>query len=139
MKDSAQFLVAIFMFIAAYALTGLYLFRYSYEGFAYFNSFEDSFYNMVILMTTANFPDIMLPAYDKNYWYMLFFVSYLIFGLYFLMSFLLANVFNKFKDRLEQQASNILSKSENLLIVLFNRFDYTSKGYLSYSEAKEFF
>ena len=55
------------------------------------------------------------------------------------MSFLLANVFNKFKDRLEQQADNILSKSENMLTELFNRFDYTSKGYLSYSEAKEFY
>ena len=55
-------------------------------------------------MTTANFPDIMLPAYAENYWVMLFFVSYLIFGLYLLMNFLLANVFNKFRDRLEEQA-----------------------------------
>ena len=59
---------------------------------------------MIILMTTANFPDIMLPAYAENYWVMLFFVSYLIFGLYLLMNFLLANVFNKFRDRLEEQA-----------------------------------
>ena len=84
-----------------YALTGHFLFRYEYEGYTIFASVEDSFYNMLILMTTANFPDIMLPAYSQNYWIMLFFVSYLLIGLYFMMNFLLANVFNRFKDRLE--------------------------------------
>ena len=49
----------------------------------------------------------MLPAYSTNYWYMIYFVSYLTIGLYFMMSFLLANVFNKFKERLEQQADRI--------------------------------
>ena len=56
---------------------------------------------MIILVTTANFPDVMLPAYEKNYWWMLYFVSFLLLGLYFMMNFLLANVFNNFKDRLE--------------------------------------
>lgn len=63
LHDSAQFLIAMFSFVFAYSLIGVYLFRYSYEGFNYFSSFRDSVYNMVILMSTANFPDIMLPAY----------------------------------------------------------------------------
>lgn len=94
---------------------------------------------MLILMTTANFPDIMLPAYSKNYWYCMYFVSYLIIGLYFMMSFLLANVFLKFKDRLEKQADSIHSETETLLIELFDRFDKDDKGFLSYFEAKQFF
>jgi len=138
-KDSAALLISIFLFIMIYSLIGLYLFRYTYEGFKYFSNFERSFCNMVILMTTANFPDIMLPAYTQNYWNMLFFVSYLILGLYFLMSFLLANVFNKFKGRLEEAAANIHCKTENLLIELFDRFDEQKKGHLNYNEAKEFF
>ena len=81
----------------------------------------------------------MLPAYSTNYWFMIYFVSYLTIGLYFMMSFLLANVFNKFKERLEQQADRIQQDTERLLIKLFNRFDYQNKGYLSYDEAKEFF
>ena len=106
-KDSASILVAIFLFIGFYGLIGHFLFRYKFEGYLYFESIGESFYNMMILMTTANFPDVMLPVYKENFWWMLFFVSYLVVGLYFLMSFLLANVFNKFKDRLENQANKI--------------------------------
>lgn len=138
-KDSAALLIAIFLFITTYAIIGLYLFRYQFEGYQNFGTFDESFYNMLILMTTANFPDIMLPAYAKNYWYCIYFVSYLIIGLYFMMSFLLANVFIKFKDRLEKQADDIYAETEALLIELFDRFDKDSKGYLNYTEAKEFF
>ena len=51
---------------------------------------------MLILLTTANFPDIMLPAYNVNFMYSIFFISYLMIGLYFLLSLLLANIFTKF-------------------------------------------
>ena len=137
--DSLSMLILIFLFIGIYGIVGVYLFRYSFEGFQNFGTFDAACYNMIILMTTANFPDVMLPAYSTNYWYMIYFVSYLTIGLYFMMSFLLANVFNKFKERLEQQADRIRQDTERLLIKLFNRFDYQNKGYLSYDEAKEFF
>ena len=90
-------------------------------------------------MTTANFPDIMLPAYYENYWNMIYFVSYLILGLYFILSFLLANVFIMFKERLEKRTVDIHYKTEALLIELFDRFDNNNKGFLSYFEGKEFF
>ena len=70
---------------------------------------------------------------------MLFFVSYLLFGLYFMMNFLLANVFMMFKERLERRAISIRYKTETLLKELFDRFDHNNKGYLSYFEGKEFF
>ena len=66
----------------------------------YFRTFSDSYVNMFTLLTTANFPDVMLPSYHENYFFALFFVSYLIFGLFLLLNLLLASVFNKFKERL---------------------------------------
>lgn len=93
LKDSATILFSIFFFIACYGIIGHFLFRYDYEGYSYYATISDSNFNMLILLTTANFPDVMLPAYNENYWTMLFFVSYLCLGLYFLMNFLLANVF----------------------------------------------
>ena len=54
---------------------------------------------MLTLLTTANFPDVMLPKYHNNYFSMLFFIIYLLVGLYFLTNLLLASVFSKFKDR----------------------------------------
>ena len=91
------------MFVGLYALLGHIIFMFSFEYQRSFSSLPDSNYSMLILLTTANFPDIMLPAYSKNYWSCLFFVSYLIIGLYFVLNFLLANIFNKFKERLERK------------------------------------
>ena len=49
---------------------------------------------MLILMTTANFPDVMMPAVNDQFFYSLIFIIYLLFGLYFLFNILLANVYN---------------------------------------------
>ena len=63
---------------------------------------------MFILLTTANFPDIMLPEYDKNPINCFVFVSFLILGLFFMMNVLLANVFSKFQQRLEGENKKVV-------------------------------
>ena len=55
---------------------------------------------MMILLTTANFPNIMLPSYNSHRVYALFFLGYLIIGLYFLQNILLAIVFDNYKKRI---------------------------------------
>ena len=94
---------------------------------------------MLVLLTTANYPDVMLPAYDDSYWNMLFFVSYLIIGLYLLLNFLLATVYNQFKNRLELQHQKIVKKTYNFLKLTFDEYDEEKKGYLSYLQVKKFF
>ena len=138
-KDSGTILFSIFLFIACYGIIGFFLFRYKYEGYEYFETIPEATFNMLILITTANFPDVMLPSYNLSYWYMLFFLSYLIIGLYLLMNFLLANVFIKFKMRLDSGKITTLKKTENLLKELFDRFDNGNKGYLNWEETKDFF
>ena len=139
LKDSASILIAIFVFITWYSLVGHFLFRYSFEGFNYFESVSMSFYNMLILMTTANFPDVMLPAYKNSYWVIIFFISFLVLGLYFLMNFLLANVYNKFTTRLHSQALQLYDDTKDMLTKMIDRFDYDQKGFLNWQESKEFF
>ena len=131
LKDSAVILIVIFFFILTWAVIAHFLFRYNFEGYDYFESIPDANWNMIVMMTTANFPDVMLPAYEQNFWVSLFFVSYLILGLYFLMNFLLANVFNNFKDRLELQHDTVMRQTEELVTEMFNRFDYTKTGLLN--------
>ena len=101
MKGSLIIILSVFAWIFIYAIIGFYLFRYSFEGTMYFLDFSHSYASMLTALTTANFPDVMLPAYHQDYFIMFFFVSYLIVGLYILLNLLLANVFNKFKARLE--------------------------------------
>ena len=97
LRDAGAVIVSIFVFIGFFAVLGQFIFRLSLENFIYFNRYDDSFYQMLICLTTANFPDVMLPAYDKSRASSLFFIVFLVLGLFFLQSILLAIVFDNYK------------------------------------------
>ena len=99
--DTGIIITTIFMFIGFFSLMGFFLFRNEFEGIVSLGDFGDTYYQLLILLTTANFPDIMLPAYNTSYYYTIFFVIYLVLGLFLLLNILLANVFSMFKRRLE--------------------------------------
>ena len=103
-------LASIFLFVFLYSNLCFFIYQNNYAGYVFFDCLSDSFYNIVILLTTANFPDIMLPTYNENYWSCLPFIGFLIVGLYFLMSILLANVYMKFKQRVQKQCEEQLQK-----------------------------
>ena len=44
----------------------------------YFKSYWDSFYDLYVLMTTANSPDVFMPAYNDNDGWMIFFIIFII-------------------------------------------------------------
>ncbi|KAF3850881.1 hypothetical protein F7725_012653 [Dissostichus mawsoni] len=64
----------------------------------YFSTLENSLVSLFVLVTTANFPDVMMPSYSKNRWSCVFFIVYLSIELYFIMNLLLAVVFDTFND-----------------------------------------
>jgi two pore calcium channel protein len=94
---------------------------------------------MTILLTTSNFPDVMLPAYNASRVNCVFFILYLVFGLYFLLNVLLAIVFDNYKKRLD----NVVTEKQNIRLKYINDFyskiDTDEKGYLTLDEMKEFF
>ena len=96
-----------------------------------FDGIHEANFNLIILVTTANFPDIMLPAYEYFYKWMLYFVAFLSIGQYFMMNFFLANVYYNFKDRLKIDVRMILIKTESYLAEFFDNFDNHSKGFLN--------
>ena len=102
---------------------GYYLFRNGFEGIISLGDYRNTYYQLLILLTTANFPDIMLPAYQSSYYYTIFFVVYLILGLYLLLNILLANVFSMYKRRLEQKLESVSEKRTNRLGKHFDRYD----------------
>ena len=78
---------------------------------------------MLVLLTTANFPDVMLPAYEYNYVYCVFFITFLIIGVYFLSNLMLANVYMHFKIRLESDSLYYIKKQSKYLVDYIERFD----------------
>jgi Ion transport protein len=63
----------------------------------YFGSVGMAMRQLFILLTTANFPDVMLPAYKCNPWSAIFFIVYLLLGLSFLLNIVLATSYTAFQ------------------------------------------
>ncbi|MCI4394713.1 hypothetical protein PGIGA_G00171980 [Pangasianodon gigas] len=88
-------LLLLLFFMVIFAILGFCLFSTN-PADHYFNTLENSIVSLFVLLTTANFPDVMMPAYSRNRWSCIFFIVYLSIELYFIMNLLLAVVFDTF-------------------------------------------
>ena len=104
-RDSIAILIAILIYILYFTIIGYYLFRSTLQGYVNFTTIPNTYYQMTILLTTSNFPDIMLPAYFTSSYSVIFFILYLILGPYFLLNTLLATIFTNYKKRLQARAA----------------------------------
>ncbi|KAH9645222.1 hypothetical protein HF086_018267 [Spodoptera exigua] len=86
----------LMFFVATYSLLGYYLFSEHVDN-GHFQTISDSFVSMFVLLTTANFPDVMMPSYAKSKWYAVFFILYIITVLYVLMNLVSLDQYNHFQ------------------------------------------
>ncbi|KAM9819843.1 two pore segment channel 3 isoform X1 [Syngnathus typhle] len=73
------------------------------EGAAYFSNYADAVFDLYVLVTTANSPDVMMPAYDASSAFALFFIVYILVNTFIFMSVFLAVVFNNYKKYLKEE------------------------------------
>jgi two pore calcium channel protein len=93
---------------------------------------------MLILLTTANFPNVMLPAYNSARSNSIFFLVFLVFGLYFLLNVLLAIVFDNYKKRIEDTVLEKQNERHKYIEMYYRCYDQEEKGYLTINESKKF-
>ena len=74
--DSAPIIISMLTTVFVFAFVGERMFLGTLQGTQNFYNYKESWLNMFILMTTANFPDIMLPAYNRNRIWCIFFIIY---------------------------------------------------------------
>lgn len=86
----------------------------------YFSSLGHSVLQLFILLTTANYPEIMMPVYKCSRWSSLFFVAFLFIGLYFLLSIVLAVTCSNF---LQKSKKKILKMNHRRLAALEAAFN----------------
>eukprot|EP01133_Synstelium_polycarpum_P004098 gene4098-4782_t len=116
----------------------------------YYNSTLSSFLDSMVLITTANFPNIMFPAYAVSKWYAVVFILYLSVGLYIGLNFIIALVYHSFRNAVLRETKNnfrtrrtallaafiILDHDKTGVIAAFDLIDTDANGYLN---VKEFF
>ncbi|XP_006822827.2 two pore channel protein 1-like [Saccoglossus kowalevskii] len=131
LPDICVVLILYLLLVALFALMALKMFENRNlkhrSGEPYMSDYWDNYYALYIYVTTANSPDVMMPAYDHNYWFCLFFIAYLIICYYIFMSVILAVIYNNYRKHLKTevkksvfQRRRLLSKAFNILKVKIN-------------------
>ena len=67
------------------------------EGKKYFSSVTQAFISLLVLLTTANHPDVMMPIYQYNRFSSIYFILFLGIGAYLILNLLIAATYNQFK------------------------------------------
>ena len=130
-KDSFAMLCCIMIWVLYFAVFGNFLFGNSVEGIMLFANFADSYWAMFVCLTTENFPDVMLLAQQDNAAYTIFFVVFILVGVFFLSSVLLAVIFDNFRNRVEISQSNKINERMKYINQFFDKFDEEGNGWLT--------
>ncbi|XP_073528630.1 two pore channel protein 2-like [Phyllobates terribilis] len=90
------------------------------EGEPYFENYLDGVFNLYVLVTTANSPDVMMPAYDYSWWYSVFFIAYIILNTYIFMSVFLAVVYHNYRKHLKNEIRKLAYMKRRKMADAFN-------------------
>lgn len=104
----AGWALLILLLLLFFALCGVLLFGGTdpllAEGGSDFDDLGSALLCLFVLLTTSNYPDVMLPAYGGARVSCLFFVAFIVLGLFLLMNLILASVCSRFRAHAEAAA-----------------------------------
>ncbi|KAL3701106.1 hypothetical protein R1sor_019128 [Riccia sorocarpa] len=134
--DVATLLV---LFVLFSSWLGYILFEDTVQGTEVFTSFPATVYGMSILFTTSNNPDLWLTAYKQARISSLFFIVYILIGVYFVTNLVLAVVYDSFKGQLAEHFMSLEQRRNELLKTTFNLLDEHKTGFLDVRQCSALF
>eukprot|EP00808_Paulinella_micropora_P021164 g68226.t1 len=124
--------------ISVFACLG-YVFFSSIPGYASFATVSDAWISLYTLTTTANFPDVMLPAYNAKPWSALYFVMFLTISFFIFNNLILGTVYNNYKTQCAKSLHRGILKSSEALRMAFSVLDEDQDGLLRWQMDLELF
>ena len=85
------------------------------------------------MVTTANYPDVMMPSYNEHRFVALYFISYMLISFFYLMNLVLAIACNSYDDSIADRKQYRKELSKELLTKAFDLLDHEKKGCISRS------
>ncbi|GAQ86801.1 hypothetical protein KFL_003120080 [Klebsormidium nitens] len=119
-----------FVYVAFSSWLAYVLFEDTLQGKEEFTTFSITSLKMVILFTGSNNPDVWQKAYEEHRAYSIFFVVYLLLGLYFLTNLVLAVIFDSFQKQLGQARKAKEANKRRVLSRAFAFVDGDNRGYI---------
>ncbi|XP_067935277.1 two pore channel protein 1-like [Watersipora subatra] len=107
-----ELLFLLLFVMLLFSILGFYLFS-SNENCVYFLTLQKSFISLFVLLTTANYPDVMMPSYATSNFSAIFFIVYIAIELYFFMNLFLAVVYNTFTTLEKSKVKKLLIHKRN--------------------------
>ncbi|KAL3714984.1 hypothetical protein ACJRO7_006830 [Eucalyptus globulus] len=132
-------LALLLLFLLFSSWVAYVMFEDTAQGKTEFTSYGATLYKMFVLFTTSNNPDVWMPAYKVSRWYSLFFVLYILLGVYFVTNLVLAVVYDSFKSQLVKQVSEMDRMRENMLGKAFKLIDKNNVGYINKEQCVHLF
>ncbi|XP_018606521.2 two pore segment channel 3 isoform X1 [Scleropages formosus] len=121
-----QIIYVFFLFIISvlmFSLMALKLFGKrdlkTIDGRSYFTNYGEIIFDLYVLVTTANSPDVMMPAYNSSSTFSIFFIVYILINTYTFMSVFLAVVYNNYKKYLKEEVRQLVRAKRQKMVRAF--------------------
>ena len=135
-------LAEIFFLIASviliYSLISYLVFLDSEQGKQYMSTYWHTLISFYVLMTTANFPDVMMPAYSENHWTCLIFISFLVLVTYFLLNMVLALIFKTYSELMRRKLAKIVLFERKRIYFAYSLLDPSESGGIPFNTWRRF-
>ncbi|XP_036442423.1 two pore calcium channel protein 2 [Colossoma macropomum] len=143
LPEIASVILLLALHLCLFTMIGMLIFPRSEdpkkngEWETYFRNLPRALSSLLVLLTTANNPDVMVPAYSLHRGYALFFILFSVCGTYILMNLLTAIIYNQFRGYLLMSVQTSIIRRRLGIRAAFEVLCCKSQGHASNSEDHE--